>query len=74
MDRLLGGGLSLQRHPAFLFHVGVERVQMTGCDEEDWGGGEGSIIKVAEPEPHNLCIYSSQRKLRLKRSGHFPGH
>lgn len=36
--------------------------------------GVGGIIKVTEPEPHDLCIYSLPRKLRIKRSGNFPGH
>lgn len=35
--------------------------------------GERGIIKVTEPERRDLCIYSSPRKLRIKRSDNFPG-
>lgn len=33
-----------------------------------------AIIKMTELKPRDLCIYSSPRKHRLKRSGNFPGH
>lgn len=45
---------------------------MTGCIGREKQGERG-IIKVTEPERHDLCIYSSPRKLRIKRSGNFPG-
>lgn len=45
-----------------------------GVREVRLGGGGRGVIKVNEPERRNLCIYSSLRKRRLKRSGNFPGH
>lgn len=46
-------------------------------DHKVWWGvqkvGRG-IIKAAELDPHDLCIYSSRRKLHLKRSGNLTGH
>lgn len=46
-------------------------------DHKVWWGvqkvGRG-IIKVAELDPDDLCIYSSCRKLHLKRSGNLTGH
>lgn len=67
------GRFQHNRDPALLVLVIAASLQITRCDEvyRSWGRG---FIKVTELEPNNLCIYSSRRKLRLKRSGNLTGH
>lgn len=67
------GWFQHNRDPALLVLVIAESVQITRCDEvyRRWGRG---FIKVTELQPDDLCIYSSLRNLRLKRSGNLTGH
>lgn len=64
-DTLLPSSVSVWRGADDWVRWGVREVRL--------GVGRG-IIKVTEPELGDLCIYSSARKLRIKRSGNFPGH